>query len=564
MARVPLDTVIRQLRRAVVRQDGAGRTDGQLLASFVEQNDEAAFEALLRRHGPMVFGVCRRVVGNHHDAEDAFQATFLVLARKASSVRPRERVVNWLHGVALRTAVRAKAMTAKRRGREKQVTQMPEPEAAPQDQWCDLQPLLDQELNGLPETYRLPILLCDLEGKPIKQAAHQLGWPQGTLAGRLARGRKLLAKRLANRGVVLSAGWLAVLLSHNAASAGVPASLMNSTVRAAAMLAAGQATVAGVVPAKVASVTEGVMKSMMLAKLSKAVAGLVVLSAVVLGGGLLTHRTAAGQQTKSGQDSSTPGIGHPAPPKPDARTVTGVGAKPGTAKTDLDRLQGIWSAVSIEQRGSKPSKPGKAFFFLVDGKRACWQTTDWEMQGGLYLDPTSRPKAYDLATSTNTIEGIYSLEGDTLRLCYESGTDPKRPGGFITQKGSQQVLIVLKRTHGPEVFPFRLPDGTRAFPKIVENANTPPQPVPQLLDTKVTPYKETDRTAKVGNIIVVGNTRTATSVILKTIRLSPGDILDTQALRAAEKNLAALNPTITVIENGGSDFMDILVRVDEK
>src|SRR5438270_9922919 len=122
MATAQLDTVIQYLRWAVLRRDGAGWTDGQLLASFIDQKDEAAFEALVRRHGPMVFGVCRRVVGNHHDAEDAFQATFLVLARKASSVRPREKVANWLHGVALRTAVKAKAMNARRRGREHQVT----------------------------------------------------------------------------------------------------------------------------------------------------------------------------------------------------------------------------------------------------------------------------------------------------------------------------------------------------------------------------------------------------------------------------------------------------------
>src|SRR5260370_6330884 len=159
MGTAQIDAVIRHLRRAVLRQDGAGRTDGQLLGSFIDQKHEAAFEALVRRHGPMVFGVCRRVVGNHHDAEDAFQATFLVLARKASSVRPRERLANWLHGVALRTAMKAKAMTAKRRGREKQVTEMPEPELSQQDQWRDLQPLIDQELNGLPENYRLPILL---------------------------------------------------------------------------------------------------------------------------------------------------------------------------------------------------------------------------------------------------------------------------------------------------------------------------------------------------------------------------------------------------------------------
>src|SRR5262249_45091253 len=226
MATAQMDKVIRHLRRAVLRQDGAGWTDGQLLASFIDQKDEAAFEALVRRHGPMVFGVCRRIVRNHHDAEDAFQATFLVLALKAASVKPRERVANWLHGVALRTARKAKAMTGKRRGREKQVTEMPEAEAAQQDQWRDPQPLLDQELHGLPENYRLPILLCDLEGKTIKAAAHKLGWPQGTLAGRLARGRKLLAKRLASRGVMLSAGSLAAVVSQNVASAGLATSFV--------------------------------------------------------------------------------------------------------------------------------------------------------------------------------------------------------------------------------------------------------------------------------------------------------------------------------------------------
>jgi RNA polymerase sigma factor (sigma-70 family) len=297
MATAQMDTVIRHLRRAVLRRDGAGWTDGQLLASFIDQKDEAAFEALVRRHGPMVFGVCRRVVGNHHDAEDAFQATFLVLARKAASVRPREMVANWLHGVALRTSMKARAMTAKRRGREKQVTQMPEPAAAQQDQWRDLQPLLDQELHGLPENYRLPILLCDLEGKTIKDAAQQLGWPQGTLAGRLARGRKLLATRLANRGMVLLAGSLAAVVSQNVASAGLPTSLVSSTVKAASLVAAGQMAVAEVVPVKVAALLEGVMKAMLITRLKTVTVALLVVAVVATGGGLLSRSTTAVAQT---------------------------------------------------------------------------------------------------------------------------------------------------------------------------------------------------------------------------------------------------------------------------
>ena len=476
MATAQMDTVIRHLRGAVLRQDRAGWTDGQLLGSFIDQEDEAAFEAIVRRHGPMVFGVCRRVVRNHHDAEDAFQATFLVLARKASSVRPRERVANWLHGVALRTAMKAKAMTAKRRGREKQVTDMPESEAAQQGPWLDLQPLLDQELNGLPENYRLPILLCDLEGKTIKETAQQLGWPQGTLAGRLARGRKLLAKRLTSRGVALSAGSLAAFVSQQAASADVPTSLISFTVKAAPMIAARQATVADVISAKVAALMEGVMKGMMLTKLSNAVAGLVALCALVCGGSLFTHCTAAGQQ----QHADKPTIGQSAPLKRYAGTV--AGGKQGAPKTDLDRIQGIWSVVSIEQ-GGKPAKLDKAVF-MVDGKRACWQTREAEMQGGLYLDQIGKLKTYDFVTSERTLEGIYSLEGDTLRLCYDLGTEAKRPSGFTTAKGNQQVLFVLKRIHGPEVFPFRLPDGTRAFPPVIERKSKPSPPPLQALISK--------------------------------------------------------------------------------
>jgi RNA polymerase sigma factor (sigma-70 family) len=302
VATVQMNTVIRHLRQAVLLRDGAGTTDGELLASFIDEKDAVAFETLVRRHGPMVLAVCRRVVRNHHDAEDAFQATFLVLARKASSVRPRGMVANWLHGVAYRTALKARTMTAKRQMREKQVKEIPEPATVQQDQWHDLQPLLDQELSGLPEYYRLPILLCDLEGKTIKEATQQLGWPQGTLAGRLARGRKLLAKRLANRGVVLSAGSLAAVVSLNVASADVPTLLMSSTVKAATLIAAGQASIAGMVPAKVAVLTEGVLRAMLLTKLKTATAGL-LLVALLCGAVGAIYQTQAAEEPK-GQPKS--------------------------------------------------------------------------------------------------------------------------------------------------------------------------------------------------------------------------------------------------------------------
>jgi RNA polymerase sigma factor (sigma-70 family) len=335
MAAAQIDTVIRHLRRAVLREHGAGRTDGQLLAAFIDQKDEAAFEALVRRHGSMVFGVCRRVVGNHHDAEDAFQATFLVLARKASSVRPRGMVANWLHGVACRTAMKSKTTTTKRRVRETNVTKMPEPEAAPQDQWHDLQPVIDQELSGLPENYRLPIILCDLEGKSIKEATQQLGWPQGTLAGRLARARKLLAKRLTQRGVVLSGGALAVVLAEKAASACVRVPLVVSTTKAAVAIAAGQAAALSLVSAKVAALMEGVMKSMMLTKLKTVAVGFLALCVVASGGGLVEHQRAIGQQSNAQKEDANPKDGN--------ADVSNPGNKADSSKSlDEEKLHGAW------------------------------------------------------------------------------------------------------------------------------------------------------------------------------------------------------------------------------
>src|SRR5262249_16905243 len=157
------------LRGAALPHGGTARSDGQLLEDYVRSRQEAAFAALVKRHGPMVWGVCRRALGSHHDAEDAFQATFLVLVRKAASGVPRDRVGNWLDGGAHQTALKARATTARRRSRERQVTAMPEPEAASQQLWDDLQPLLDQELSRLPDKYRAVLVLCDLQGKTRKE-----------------------------------------------------------------------------------------------------------------------------------------------------------------------------------------------------------------------------------------------------------------------------------------------------------------------------------------------------------------------------------------------------------
>jgi RNA polymerase sigma factor (sigma-70 family) len=288
MANSPMSGVVRHLRRAALPLAGAELTDGQLLERFVTARDEAAFEVLVRRHGPMVLGVCRRVLAASHDAEDAFQATFLVLAHKPAAVLARESVASWLYGVAYRTAQKARATTARRRKKEKE---MARPEALPQpgDLWEELRPLIDQELNKLPDKYREPVILCDLEGHTRKEAARRLGCPEGTISGRLARARVLLAKRLARYGLPLSGAVVAQALAENAASAGVPAPLVGSTVKAAALVAAGHVSL-GVVSTRVVTLTEGVLKAMFLRKVKLALA--VVLGVCLVGAGICYNNAA--------------------------------------------------------------------------------------------------------------------------------------------------------------------------------------------------------------------------------------------------------------------------------
>jgi RNA polymerase sigma factor (sigma-70 family) len=254
--------------------------DAHLLARFLASRDECAFAALVRRHGPMVLGVCRRVLRHMQDAEDAFQATFLVLARKAGSVRQRAAVGNWLYGVAYRTARRLRDTRARLRAREQQVDAMPHPSTGPIEPQ-DWRPLLDEALSRLAERHRAPVVLCDLQGLSRREAARQLGLPRGTLLNRLAAGRRLLAQRLSRKGVTLSGGALAALLSEGAASAQVSRALVLATAKAASFVAAGHLAA---VATPVATLTMGVLRAMWIAKVKVVVAG--VLAAAALGAGV--------------------------------------------------------------------------------------------------------------------------------------------------------------------------------------------------------------------------------------------------------------------------------------
>jgi len=273
--------------RTVARHATADLTDAQLLDLYVAQQDELAFAAIMRRHGPMVLAVCRRILPNLADAEDAFQATFLVLVRKASVVRPREMLGSWLHGVAYRAAQKVRTAVARRRARERLVENLPEPATVAEGLWHDLKPVLDQEVSRLPEKYRLPIVLCDLEGNTRKEAAQQLGWPEGTVAGRLAVARDLLARKLTRHGLPLSGGVLAAVLAEQAVGA-VPEALASSATRAAALWAVGK-TVAGMIPARVATLAEAVLRGMLIRRVSVVAVIVLVLGLSGLGAGIAAY-----------------------------------------------------------------------------------------------------------------------------------------------------------------------------------------------------------------------------------------------------------------------------------
>src|SRR5437764_1445217 len=225
----PLTTAARHLRAAALRPDEP--PDGELLAAFATARDEAAFAALLARHGPMVLGVCRRLLGNAADADDAFQAAFLALALRAGGLGGLRSVSGWLYGVAVRVAMKARTRDARRRARERKAALMRPTDATDPGDWEDLRPVLDEELDRLGARYRDPVVLCCLEGRSREEAARLLGWPEGTVSGRLARAKELLRERLSRRGVACSVAGLTTLLTARGATA-VPGELSRATLAA--------------------------------------------------------------------------------------------------------------------------------------------------------------------------------------------------------------------------------------------------------------------------------------------------------------------------------------------
>jgi RNA polymerase sigma factor (sigma-70 family) len=272
--------------------------DGEALAAFVTRRDESAFTAIVGRHGPMVLNVCRRVLGHQQDAEDAFQATFLVLARKAASVGRAESLASWLHGVAVRLALRARRDAGRRRAREQHIQPGAEIDPAEALAWRDVQTLLETEVRRLPERYRAPFVLCHLEGRGRAEAAAELGLSENTLSSRLARARDRLRDRLARRGVQLSAVLAALALSGETVTSALPSEFLSTTIRAGVQFAARQ-PVAGVA-GPVLQLTRGALTSMTAARVQ-------LIAGVIAVGGILAVGTwVAGQGPATPPGASSP------------------------------------------------------------------------------------------------------------------------------------------------------------------------------------------------------------------------------------------------------------------
>jgi RNA polymerase sigma factor (sigma-70 family) len=291
MATANMSNFLRCLTRGMAAEIVRDQSDRQLVEWLVAGRDEAIFEVIVRRHGPMVYRVCWRVLQHEQDTEDAFQATFLILARQLHSLRRHASLASWLHGVARRVALKAGVQAAARRRHEqKAATEKFPPEEVP---WRELRDVLDAELEHLPEKWRLPLILCYLEGNTQDEAAEQLGWSQRTLRRRLMEAKAALGRRLTGRGVPWSAALSAVLVSQCVATGALVPSLVHSTAEAAASLATGQAVRTIGLSANIAALTEGVLKTMVVSKIKMATAALVLMTALAVGAGGLLYQTQA-------------------------------------------------------------------------------------------------------------------------------------------------------------------------------------------------------------------------------------------------------------------------------
>jgi len=433
MANLDRGIVFRELDRLFSEGTLAGLGDRQLLERYLTRRDEAAFEALVNLHGPMVLGLCRRILRDPRDIEDAFQATFLVLVRKASAIRDRSLLANWLYGVALKVATRARASAIRRRGRE---TPMNGLEASAKPESTDLSGIgqvLDQELSRLPGKYRVPLVMCYLRGQTHDQAAAELSWPVGTVRSRMARGRELLKQRLTRRGFLPSATILAPgpTLPAQLFSEVVPQSLVAATVEGAFALGSSQTIQAGTA-ASVLALTQGVLTSMKLTQLKWI--GLALMTTTLSTGGAIVVASARSQtntgtetvlaDAAAGVDPLQESSGQPT--QKAARRQEPTGSTEERIKTLERKIDEIYESSGIGDRAPLP-----AF--------------------GPELSPLERLEAkVDFFWSFHRGAATKG-EGDTPKPAQESNTRPAAHTGGSTTTGSEQAKTKAAPSADPDV-----------------------------------------------------------------------------------------------------------------
>lgn len=404
--------------------------DADLLDRFLRHKDEAAFAALLERHGPMVLGVCRRLLQDVDAAEDAFQATFLIFLQKAKSLRDPASLGNWLYGVAYRVARRARTVAARWRASERQVPEMAATDSSSDTCWQELRPMLDEEIARLPPKYQAPVVLCYLEGKTYTEAAKVLGWAEGTVSGRLARAREKLRSRLALRGLALSGAVLPVLLTQNGTEV-VPAGLAAAIQKGALAVVKGQ-TAAAAFSTQVAVLARGTLNALAIGKLK--VVLVVIAAACTLGGGAAV-------------------VGSWVAAHRPAQLLSSFSAWKDTFHRHLENLQGTWELISLEKEGRLVPAAEVAqqrLVWIIQGDQIVIKSDRGQTTARYALDPSGNPRTIDMtlrsdpAKEEQTLRGIYARTNGTLRVCY----DPKgalQPEKFETAAGRTTLLMVFKK-----------------------------------------------------------------------------------------------------------------------
>jgi RNA polymerase sigma factor (sigma-70 family) len=395
-------------------QTVSGLSEWQLLERYLERRDEVAFEALVARHGPMVLGVCRRMLDSQPDVEDAFQATFLVLVRRARQLGPQDAIGPWLYGVAARVAQRARSDAARRRRFESiQIDAAASAPAAPAADW-DLAESLDQELRRLPSKYRSPIVLCYLEGHTHEEAARVLKWPVGTVKGRLARARGLLRDRLARRGLAPALLAVDVRLSKEA-SAAVPYELLQTTVRASLKSAMGYATTQ-VVSTSIATLAEGALRAMFFTKIQWIAAALLISALALAGAGVM------------GQQHGKPLEGKPA--QSGARLTGGTGSdvRRNSAEARSDSAR---SASSSESSRATPTSAPSNTQLAIAGLAAANPPTD-PANELLQAANNAWNKVYgEYADGNGTVDRVHDASALLMEAQKQGATTPAETAAAI-------------------------------------------------------------------------------------------------------------------------------------